>query len=84
MKRKPPSLGPGSPDAPKLEPLIDFLEAQARELVDDWTFDGTTFEQDQHTRLAAMNLFSAAIHLRSLRSSSIVAYRVRASKRGKK
>jgi hypothetical protein len=72
MKRapNPPPLGPGVPGVGKLGPLIEFLEAQARELADEWTWDGTTFEQDQHTREAALNLLSAALHLRSLRSAA--------------
>ncbi len=52
-----------------LDTLIDFLESNARMIADDWVMDGTSFEQDQYTRQAALSMTTAALHLRSLRSS---------------
>ena len=52
-----------------LDLLIDDLEANASLIAEEWVMDGTSFEQDQYTRHAAIAMRTAALHLRSLRAS---------------
>lgn len=52
-----------------LDSLIQRLEGEARFINEDWVMDGTSFEQDQHTRQASLAMLTAALHLRSLRAS---------------
>lgn len=55
-------------DSP-LDVLIDLLDGYSRLIADEWVMDGTSFDQDQHTRQAALAMATASLHLRSLRAS---------------
>jgi hypothetical protein len=52
-----------------LDVLIELLDGYSRLIADEWVMDGTSFEQDQHTRQAALAMGVAVLHLRSLRAS---------------